>query len=281
MKQKIISVVLLSIVLSFTACSIKSENLSVTISDYNNSNFSNTIYNFKDILELSNTTNVTYSIEEITQYLNHTETSKLKQTTLKPTTRKPTTTKVKLTQTTKPFITKITTTVKPTTITTTLKPTSKYETTMHYSTTASVITTFQSTKPFTTLPSTTVAITQDLPYASSDAIKLFIEFVNMGISNQTNAVNCVTDYIKTQDPTYQTYFYEFIHIAYDAVGEAYGMSLEYKDMQSMSYDLQCSLNILYEIINGSYPPMELVDMIGESVGYLENVVDECKRLAGM
>lgn len=113
---------------------------------------------------------------------------------------------------------------------------------------------------------------------SASEMNLLLDYLQLSIDSHNNAIQCLTNYIKTSDQDYVTYFYEFISNAYDSVEEMHKISINHTDTQSMVAELESSKEILDDILYGSYTPIELGDMVQDSLANIVNVFDMAKKI---
>ncbi len=93
---------------------------------------------------------------------------------------------------------------------------------------------------------------------------LFLEFVSLGLECQATATECLVDYINQNfNPEYKKLFVENISLGYDAINEAYHISLSNKEIGEMSVELKKLLDIYTNILEDKYPLSEITGALEE------------------
>lgn len=118
----------------------------------------------------------------------------------------------------------------------------------------------------------------DLENISAKEMNILLDFLTFSLENQTNAITCLTQYIKTNDNDYVYYFYQFIDLAFSGAYEASNIALHYADTQNVATDMLNTIQILENIQNNSYTPLELGDLLTNSSELTKNALIQCKNI---
>lgn len=120
--------------------------------------------------------------------------------------------------------------------------------------------------------------TSDDSASTYDEQMVFLGLVKNGIECYSGAFQNLTYYIRSQDKSFVTLFYQYLQASYDSFSSAYEMSTTYLDMATMTSDIEEITDAIEDVLNETYSLIEIRDILEPPAENFQIILNEFERL---
>ena len=101
--------------------------------------------------------------------------------------------------------------------------------------------------------------------ASGQELATLIKYLQEAASNDSKAIECLTNYLKYDISSYKTLFWSYLNQSYEATKKAYAMSLEYSNLNPISENLARNIAMYEDIKAGNHSIYSMTKPYGEII----------------